>query len=233
LDYEHSVGLAVIGSVVNSYTVKEQVHELLQHLQHIPGYTDFSMEGISKLVHIVFMRATNELYAIMKNNGLCQLILGGYCPLQERIRIFKHSVDSDGTMAPTHAEILVTDGIDFFGSPDALTAARKAYARIGNNRPLHVVRDVVKDPAITSVDGGLQYGEFAYQDFKVYGVEDFIINADGSVVDILFTLRGLHLYKGEFQRDEEGFHIAHTFKQPFESEIKAAFDAFLAKTDRS
>ena len=218
LDYNYKLGLAVVGSAINAYTVKESVYEILQNLQYIPGYTDLSMEGIAGLVFKVFNKTTLDLGNIIQLNGICGLIIAGYCPIQNKIRIFKFSCDtSNYPIRPFHEEILVDNGIEFFGS--GKTEATTIYTNNTTLSPLHIVRQVIKDGNVDSVGGGLQYGEFVINNFTIYGVEDYELNTDGTFKEYLYTLRGINLYKDEFQRADDEFHVAYKFKRPFEKEI--------------
>lgn len=218
LDYNYKLGLAVVGSAINAYTVKESVYEILQNLQYIPGYTDLSMEGIAGLVFKVFNKTTLDLGDIIQRNGICELILAGYCPIQNKVRIFKFSCDtSNYPIRPFHEEILVDNGIEFFGS--GKTEATTIYTKNTTLSPLHIVRQVIKDGNVDSVGGGLQYGEFVINNFTIYGVEDYELNTDGTFKEYLYTLRGINLYKDEFQRADDEFHVAYTFKRPFKQEI--------------
>ena len=166
LDYNYKLGLAVVGSAINAYTVKESVYEILQNLQYLPGYTDLSMEGIASLVFKVFEKTTLDLGDIIQQNGICELILSGYCPIQNKIRIFKFSCDtSNYPIRPFFEEILIDNGIEFFGS--GKTEANNIHTNDPNLSPLHIVRQVIRDGNITSVGGGLQYGEFIINNFKI------------------------------------------------------------------
>jgi hypothetical protein len=228
LDYDNKLGLAVIGSAMNAYTIKESVYEILQHLQYLPGYTDLSMDGISNLIFKVFKKTTNDLGAILRKQGICQLVLGGYCPNQNKVRVFKYSVDITPTeITPTLEEILIDDGIEFFGS--GKTLADTTYQNDNTLGPLHIIREVIESGQVPTVGGGLQYGEFVINNFKIYGVEDYKLNDDGSFKEYLYTLRGVNLYKDEFERGDDGFHVAYTFKRPFEQEINQAMKDYMIK----
>jgi len=217
-DYNYKLGLAVVGSAINAYTVKESVYEILQNLQYLPGYTDLSMDGIAGLVFKVFNKTTLDLGKIIRNGGICELILAGYCPTKNILRVFKFSCDtSTFPIRPFHNEILITDGMEFFGS--GKNEANIIYTGDTSLSPLHIIRQVIKEGKVLSVGGGLQYGDFVINNFTIYGVEDYVLNADGSFQDYLYTLRGINLYKGDFERDDDGFHVAYSFKRPFEKEI--------------
>jgi hypothetical protein len=219
LDYDYKLGLAVVGSAINAYTVKESVYEILQHLQYLPGYTDLSMEGIADLVFKVFKKTTLDLGDIIQANGICELILAGYCPIQNKVRIYKFSCDtSTYPIRPFHKEILIANGIEFFGS--GKTEANNIHTQNINLSPLHIIRQVINDGKVATVGGGLQYGEFVINNFTIYGVENYELNDDGTFKEYLYTLRGINLYKDEFERGDDGFHVAYKFKRPFEQEIK-------------
>lgn len=219
LDYDYKLGLAVVGSAINAYTVKESVYEILQHLQYLPGYTDLSMEGIAGLVFKVFKKTTLDLGDIIQANGICELILAGYCPIQNKVRIYKFSCDtSTYPIRPFHEEILIENGIEFFGS--GKTEANNIHTQNINLSPLHIIRQVINDGKVSKVGGGLQYGEFVINNFTIYGVENYELNGDGTFKEYLYTLRGINLYKDEFERGDDGFHVAYKFKRPFEQEIK-------------
>lgn len=225
--YDQKLGLAVVGSFSNAYTVKESIYEMLQHLQYVPGYTDVSMDGIAKLVYKVFNKVTHDLAPILFRNGLCQLILGGYCAKENRIRVFEYSVTLIPSLTTTLREILISDEMRFYGTGE--TVAQQAQTQNPSFGPLHILREVVNNGKIESVGGGLQYGEFVNRDFKVFGVQDYRLYADGSFKEYLYTLRGINLYKDEFERDYDGFHIAYTFKTPFVNDIMKAADDYLKK----
>lgn len=219
LDYNYKLGLAVVGSAVTAYTVKESVYEILQNLQYIPGYTELSMDSIAELVFKVFKKTTIDLGEILEERGLCDIILAGYCPTQNKIRIFKFWCDIvNNQTIPDYDEILKVNGMEFFGSGE--DEANLVYNDNKNFTPLHIIRKVIKDGKVNSVGGGLQYGEFVINNFKIYGVTDYETYPDGSFKEFLYTLRGINLYKDEFERGDDGFHIAYTFKTPFEKEIQ-------------
>ncbi|MFW5700114.1 MAG: hypothetical protein ACOCWM_00355 [Cyclobacteriaceae bacterium] len=218
LDYNYKLGLAVVGSAINAYTIKDSVCEILQNLQYIPDYTDLSMNGIAKLVFKVFNKTTLDFGDLIQKNGICELILTGYCPEKNGLRAFKFFCDTSiYPIRPDYEEILVNDGIEFFGSGS--TEAQNIYKTTPSLGPLHIVRQVIKEGKINAVGGGLQYGEFVFNNFKVFGVEDYLLNDDGSFKEYLYTLRGINLYKDEFERGDDGFHVAYKFKRPFEKEI--------------
>lgn len=217
--YDYKLGLAIVGSAMNSYTVKESVFEILQNLQYIPGYSDLSMDGIASIVFKVFNKTTLDFGQLMQKNGISILVLTGLCPISAKIRVFKFYCDiTNYPIEPSYEEILKDDGVEFFGS--GKTEAEIIYKDNPALSPLHIIRQVIKEGEVETVGGGLQYGEFEYNNFRIFGVEDYSLNTDGTFKEYLYTLRGINLYKDEFESWDEGFHIAYSFIRPFEREIQ-------------
>lgn len=231
LVYDHSIGLAIAGSAINALIIKETVSEILQHLQYIPGVSDFSMSGISKLIFQLFKKASTDLSSVLREKGLCELILGGYCPDLNKIRVFKHSVNVNSELEFTCEEVLSTDGLIFLGS--GKEEAILAHSEKTELTPLHLIREVIRSGKVSSVGGGLQYGEFDDQDFKIFGIADYTLTDEGRFNEHIYTLRGINIYKDEFEKENEGFHIAYTFKMPFQNEINKILQDLIKELDNS
>jgi hypothetical protein len=232
LDYEHTLGLAIVGSFINSYTIKESIYEILQNLQYIPGYTNFSMDGIANVVFTVYKKVTKDLGEVLREKGLCEIILAGYCPSKNKIRTFLFSVCpapccQPCPLRPISKEILQEDcEIDFFGTGQykARTIFQESF-RVklkAESMPFHIIRKIVNDRSVSTVGGEIQYGEFNNSsNFKVYGIADYEVNEDdGKFKRFSNKLRGIDLYKEDFEKGCSGFHISYTFKAPFENEIR-------------
>jgi hypothetical protein len=228
LEYNYEIGLAFAGSTVSAYTIKESIYEILKNLQYIPNYTDLSMENIAKLVFNVYKKLSLVLCQTMNKEGMCLVILSGYCLIQKIIRTFKFYYDNS-TKQILYEEILKEDGIDFFGSGDS--EAKKIHSKNFGSKvtdifiPLHIIKKVIKDNNIGNVGGGLQYGEFKNYNFKIYGIEDYEIG-DDDCPKRLYQLRGINLYQDEFESYNDGFHISYEFKTPFECEFQKLYKEY-------
>ncbi|MGJ0486572.1 MAG: hypothetical protein ACR65R_18840 [Methylomicrobium sp.] len=225
LEYNYNIGLAVVGSAMNAYIVKESVYEFLQNLQYMPDRTSLSMDGIVRLIFKVYQKTSLDLGQILCEKGMCQLIFTGYCPKQKKIRVFKFSTKIEKfPIEPFFEEILQSDGIEFFGTgkneAEKIFQDNFSLQNYKESIPLHIIRKVIQEGNIESVGGGLQYGEFNIDNkFKIYGIEDYELNPDGSFKGYLYKLRGINLYKDEFEQGYDDFHIAYLFKCPFQDEI--------------
>ncbi|HWY98524.1 MAG TPA: hypothetical protein VNY36_05500 [Bacteroidia bacterium] len=222
LDYDHTLGVAVTGSTMNASIVKESISEMLQYLQYLPGHTDLSMNGIANLVFKVYERVSRDLYNAIEDASISTLILGGYCPSLERIQVFEYGATvADDNIVPFRKEILANNGYEFYGS--GAPEARAVYAA-GQRHPLFIIREVIRGTKVSSVGGGLQYGVFdENNNFKILGVQDYKLDSYGAPI-YLDTLRGLNIYKDEFTREDDGFHIAYPLAQPFQREVNEILD---------
>lgn len=219
--FNKSFGLAVIGNFTNSYTVKESINEILQNLQ-LSIYSIISMENIAKTVLKIFKKITLDLSTILREKGICEIVLMGYCDENKTIRSFHFSCDiSDYPIKPTYKEILKNDDILFFGSGKKRAEQYYEDKRAGS---LEILKKVIQDEEIKCVGGSLQYGEFNQSsDFKVFGILDYEINDDNTKLTDIFSLRGINLYKEDFEHDSD-FHVAYSFKMPFKKDRDIFFN---------
>ena len=225
LDYDRVLGLAICGSVINAYTVKESIYEILQNLQHIPLY-QLSMDGIAKLVLNVFSSVTLALVdSLLDHKALSELILGGYCPVENKVRVFKFSSDiSVHPITPCCIEILKTEDTQFFGT--GKTEAENISIASKNLTPLGIIKQVIQCGKVDSVGGSLQYGVFEHDNnFKIYGVADCEL-VNGHPKDS-FQLRGMNLYNDELEKGADGFHVSYECVTPFEKERNDIFNRIL------
>lgn len=215
--YRHKLGLAVVGSAINAYTVKDSVYEMVQNLQYAPDYVSLSLDLIADIVFKVYKKTTLDLGNIIQMNGLAILILGGYCPKQKRIRVFKFDCNtSSHPIVPNYGEILAADGIETFGSGKVQA---DLIIKSGEKRPLHIIREVIRGGQAVGVGGGLQYGNFIEGQFKIYGVVENVIDHNGDFDRYTYSLRGINMYEGDFANDPSALHISYPFKQPFGDEV--------------
>ena len=119
-------------------------------------------------------------------------------------------------MNPTYSEILPDEGILTFGSGKS---AANGVIEAGETRPLHIVREVINLDSEPEVGGGLQFGEFGQDDFKLYGVTGYELDASGALEKYTYNLRGFQLYEGDFASNMHDLHISHPFIRAFEDEI--------------
>lgn len=224
LEHEFRVGMGIVGNTTNAFTVKEAICEILQNLQFIPGVTDISIQSIANLVGLVYEKVSKSLTYAIRDDGVCELVLTGYCPVEKNIRVFNfHQINVGGEFQYTYKEILLGDGIEFYGL--GKDAAKDFHFKEPSKSVFHIVKNVIDDPSTPSVGGSIQYGEFRENDFEIFGVMDYDLNEDGTFGRHLFMLRGLNMDRSDFNRNEKDFHVAYSYKMPFETEINKLLES--------
>lgn len=218
-DYEHNVGIAVIGGAINSYLIKDTIYEILQNVQHNSLNPRFSFEEVAKLVFKVYKRTSEEL-SFLRNNSLCSVLLGGYCSEMDTIRIFKFepNMNEENIWSYNFSEFLSEDGVEFFGKGKERAIAINSIEQ--DLSPFEIMKMVIQDEDVPSVGGGIQYGGFHDKDFRILGIEDYSVNPDGSFKEHLYTLRGISLYKNDFNYKDCDLHINYKFLRAFQKDIE-------------
>lgn len=222
--YDHKLGLCYCGDTIAAMTIKETIAEALLRLQAAPGYTDYSLNGICKTVAKFVENTVDELRnGAGLNDPTADFLLGGFCPENEKVMIYKFEILDRGTHfeAVWHEVLTNENAMEIMGSgrrcAQELIAAREISP--GNNL-LKVLRDVCKDNNVPSVGGNLQYGHFVNNNFEIKGIEDYAIDGDDNL-EYIYAYRGTKLYRDKFEASDIDFLIAYTFITPFKDEIDA------------
>lgn len=231
LIYEHTLGMCFAGGALTGYIVKESVQEALRGLQAIPGHTDFSFEGICKLVMKFYEHACRTIGEQLFNRGLIEMLLGGYCPEQKRIRVFKFSVDiTDAKLDTSLMEVFTNSPVVLLGSGKRAAENLLRSKNYPPPRYLRVLKDVIQDENVPSVGGYIQFGEFVSPDFELKGVMHYDVGLDGRP-EQKAILRGTQLYVNEFQTNFEDFFIAYSFIDPFRDEFDRLMQEYMKQFD--
>lgn len=223
LDYDYNLGLCFAGQTMNAYIVKETVYEVLQRLQYTT-FTDYSMEGIVSLVNKFYEHTSRKLCEILRDRGLAEFFLTGYCPKDKELKAFKFFLDT--TEFPICAKtkrILTNSEVEFLGS------GSKSASDILDENPkinkFQLLKKVIKDEKIPSVGGNIQYGNFDVNNsFSIKGVEDYEETNEVYPIRRKLLLRGTELYDQDIKLNYKDFHISYTFIRPFEDEIEKLFN---------
>jgi hypothetical protein len=203
VDYDHLIGVGVTGSVIAAATIKEYMAAALVNIQYTPGYTDFSFEGIVSFIAKFYEKICFEMSVLFREKGICEMVMAGFCPAQERIRCFYLTMDvSDYPIKIVCKEILEGDGIVFFGS--GKIEASKVQIDHPNYSALNIVRRVIFDGKNPTVGGSIQLGNFNNNNFVVTGLMIDNPTADNpSNCD--WNLWGINHLEGNFDIDDESF----------------------------
>jgi hypothetical protein len=221
--YDYHIGLCYCGDTIVAHIIKETVTEVLQRLQYIPGHTDFSMNGICKLISRFVEDTADKLQAGMGWNDIdVDFLIGGFCPSNKCVKVYKISLSNNKNAYRAIVDEVLKKNNDLIVLGSGTTKANEIIAKKNinpGNKLLKVLRDVCKDNSVPSVGGNIQYGHFVNGSFEIKGVADYEIDAN-SDLEYIYTYRGTVLYKNKHKMNDDDFHISCTFIMPFEDEIE-------------
>ncbi|MBK7966671.1 MAG: hypothetical protein IPK10_16285 [Bacteroidetes bacterium] len=191
-EFEYDYGLAIIGSSVNAYTVKESIAELLPNLQYMSYISDASFFSLADLILKVYRDVSMALSSTQRERGLSEILLGGFCIKKGRIRLVRFfPIIKPDTIEYTYDEILPEDGISFFGSAKAL--GEQIYQADKTLKPLQIIERAIASGEDNSIGGNPQCGGFYGENFKISGVLKKKLNYDGQTYTTIHYLRGFEL----------------------------------------
>jgi hypothetical protein len=171
------LGLAVAGSSVLAYTVKESISSMLNTLFPTGPHSDLSLEAIGEIICKVYEFSSKELMLLMREQAQSEFVIVGFCHIKRQFKAFHFFINKEDIkdIKFCYKEILTTDGTECFGSG-------KKYAedilKINPTiKPLRLVKAVIDSKQDKKVGGGLQHGAFGLftqrnEDFGIVGVHD-------------------------------------------------------------
>ncbi len=216
--YRFEYGFGFVGNFVTSYILKESIFDILNSLQCIPEITNISMENICDTIQKFFQIISKDICEQIAERGLSEIIIIGFCLKDKKQKSFLLNIDASEYPIKTNLEeILSKPEILFFGS------GRKKAIEIFEKSPefhlLKILKLVINDENISTVGGGLQYGRMEDSDFKIFGVQDYIVNDEHNTVNVFFHLRNIRLYQEDLAFQTDNFIYNQRFVLPFKNEI--------------
>ncbi|WP_417442062.1 hypothetical protein [Idiomarina sp.] len=193
------IGMCFAGSAVNSLTLKESLVELLENLQHVPGYTNFSMDGLAKFIFSAYRSISKAVCATsIGRNGTACIMFSGMCPHEDRIR--SYILETDASNCHSYKEILTSNGaLEVIGSGKSQAEAALKTKTLSKIALLDTLDTIIQDQKNDSVGGPIQYGYFVGSTFKCCGVA---VIESGTVH---YWRGGLDINSSEFLGDQENF----------------------------
>ncbi|QXV66839.1 hypothetical protein INP83_07075 [Mucilaginibacter sp. 21P] len=179
--YETQFGLAVVGSSINAYSVKDAISEVLNNITVMTNLSDLSIPSIGALVFKVYKGVSEELVPILQKNGLSEIILGGYCLHEKRVRIMRlFATINPDNITYDFEEILTEDGLLFFGSGSKL--GEEVSENEPGLTPLQIIKKVILSEKDKAVGGALQFGSFNNEIFKISGIIERQFDKEGKIL---------------------------------------------------
>jgi len=190
--YKFDWGLCFAGGTNTIYYIKDFIVENLLRLEYFDSKVDVSTELIVEYVKKIYKIACSKYVLTLQKQGACQLIIGGYCPQKNEIRVFKLSfIEFNSTDGVDEAKIEVIElfnkdnTIEFIGS--GRSKADDLYKK-GLRTPNKILEKIINENLVDSVGGQIQCGVFEYLNFDVKG---YSYTNDNKTT---YTLRGVETY---------------------------------------
>ncbi len=216
--FEFDYGFGFVGSFVTSFILKESIFDILNSIQCIPGITDNSMENICEIIKKFFEIISKDICEQLANKGISEIIIIGYCPNDKRQKSFLLTIDTSNFPITTDIkEILSSKEVLFFGSGQK--RAEEIFKNSSNHSLLKILKIVINDEDTPTVGGGLQYGHIVDNNFKIFGIQDYIVNDSEKKLNVFFHLRNISLYEKTLAFQSKSFIYSQKFILPFKDEI--------------
>jgi hypothetical protein len=202
--YKFDWGLCFAGGTNTIYYIKDFIYENLLRLEYFDDKVDVSADLIIEYIKKIYQIACDKYILTLQKQGVCQLIIGGYCPQKNKIRVFKLSfVEFNSNSGVDEAVInvveLFNDGqnIEFIGN--GTTQADFLY-KIGTKAPNKILEKIISENKVDSVGGQIQCGFFEYLNFDIKGYSHIKDNKT------TYTLRGIETYNSKLFNSFNDLH---------------------------
>jgi hypothetical protein len=214
--YQGRLGIALVGSITSTFSIKESLQSTLDLMQHVPGVANISLDSICDVILKYFEYLSRAACESLGDKGRGLLIVTGYCPDKKTVRAFEISLDCSAyPIKGIKTELFIGNNVSMFGS------GKKRAEDIRKNNPqfsnFQLLRSVIHDKSEKSVGGGIQYGIATEKDFIIKGVQDYQVDDKQKKVRVGFYLRGIEMLNSEFST--LNFHINKPYIMPFYKEI--------------
>ena len=182
-EFEHNYGIAVVGSTTNAFTVKDSIVEILPNVTYLTNMSDVSIIGIGWFIYKAYKEISEELSQVLREGGLCEIILSGYCLIKRKIRVLRFfPIIQPDKVEFKFEEILHNEGdMLFYGS--GKKAAQEIYDADKTLEPLQVLKKVIESGKEPTVGGPMQSGSIYDKDFKISGVIEQEVNSEGQLLN--------------------------------------------------
>jgi len=232
-------GLCFTGSYLNGSLLADTIEEVLSNLQGTPEYSDFSIENLTDIAFAIYKQVSKQLTEIHRENGLTEVLFGGYCPVNSEFKLYKfypkplivgepldyekEEVNLDGQT------ILIGDKAAKEKAGELLSNLNRQYSHF------HLLRDVINNTDVPTVGGNIQAGLFRPKKFKTYGIVEYsTFEDDYGMLQVKdsYKFRGLSLDFDDTELRKGNINIKKTFFNPFEHEREEFFNQVFKSIDK-
>jgi hypothetical protein len=223
---DYRIGIATIGSVVTTHTAVATLRHSLRRLQTVVPVTEVATEELAKVACDVLGAVSAATCQALFEKGLGELILVGHCPKAGVGKAFLIQCPTPATALPSFSEVeLSPRDVRFFGSGSLAAQTLVPTGTVASNfDPLRTVKAVIDDPAVSEVDGALQYGRLDPHRFEVLAVRGFNANHDNKTIHIYISIGGLEVEPGLGSGASGNLYRRLGFIDPWWQEINRLLD---------
>ena len=211
-EIERNFGIAVVGNSINAYTIKDTITETLSNITYLSNLSEVSLPSLGLLVCDVHKEISKEL-SFLGENGLFELILGGYCLFEKRVRILRvfYKIETE-EIEYGFEEFLRDEKMAFYGS--GKNYAQEIYNNDKTLEPLQIIKHVIKSKKCPKVGEALQYGDFYGKDFRILGVNEIEFDENGMLKNRMHFRRGSEVGKIEDEIKKPPYlAVSYSYKQ--------------------
>ncbi len=210
-------------STSNSFFIKETINEILSNLQTPTETAGFSIDNVAKIIFEVYQSISKRLQIdTMSNNVLAEVIIGGYCPEQNKVRAFLYSpiLIKNKPSKYKYEEVLCNHGETIFignGSDSAKELFKNDYYSItSRDNSLDILKKVIdsREKKTIGVGGAIQLGTFSSVSPSPFSVSGYTEkNEDG---ERKIYIRGLDVTEDSFFSGCGDLSVGYKYIAPFD-----------------
>lgn len=165
------IAITFAGYSVLPLMIKETLAEILYRVQVVPGWSDYDMDALSKLIFHAFKIIAGD--ADFKTYGAIDvgIIFGGWCETAHKHRIYKMEVTQK--ILPSLTEVLVEPNSIVVMGSGTIEAERLLAGQLLSPKTIFgVLQSVIDNPYVNTVGGHIQYGDLDGNRFRPHGVSE-------------------------------------------------------------
>lgn len=223
--HQTTFGLCFTGSYLNGSLLADTIEEVLSNLQGTPEHSDFSIDNLTDIAFAIYKQVSKQLTEIHRENGLTEVLFGGYCPVNSEFKLYKFypkPLISGEPLDYEKEEVNLYAQTIFIGDKSAKEKAGELLNNLNRQYShFHLLRDVINNADIPTVGGNIQAGLFEPNKFKTYGIVEYsTFEDDYGVLQVKdsYKFRGLSLDFDDTELRKGNINIKKTFFNPFKHE---------------
>lgn len=236
--HQTTFGLCFTGSYLNGSLLADTIEEVLSNLQGTPEYSDFSIDNLTDIAFAIYKQVSKQLTEIHRENGLTEVLFGGYCPVNSEFKLYKFypkPLISNETLDYEKEELNLNGQTILIGDKSAKEKAGELLKNLNRQYShFHLLRDVINNTDIPTVGGNIQAGLFRPIKFKTYGIVEYsTFEDDYGMLQVKdsYKFRGLSLDFDDTELRKGNINIKKTFFNPFEHEREEFFNQVFKSID--